>query len=1043
MFSFTLLGQVALTYLGEPVSGFRSQKELALLIYLAHTKALCKREFIADLLWDSSSTKQSLANLRTALVRVRKQVGGGLDVTRKTVALVTDDGHYVDSLALLDGIGAAGVIDSAENAQQLLTLLETYGGDFLGDFYLKDAPRFNDWVAITREQIRQQVASSFRQLGEYALANRGFSDGLVAVRQWVDFDRLDEDANQALIELLINDGRQSEAIRLYDRYQQLLRAEVGAEPGAHMVALVDSLRMKPDPVAVDVKPIPNNIPQPHDAFFGRIGAQSDINNRLDKPWCRLVSILGQGGVGKTRLSQTIAQSRLANYPDGVWLIELADLDPDDDDLAETIATEIATILELRLTGEGTPTAQLIAHLKHKTMLLVLDNFEHVLDGADVLVEIIRRTKSIQMLVTSREALGLRSEWTIDLSGLPFPAADDDQSDCAAFDLFQARYAQWQRGEISAENQQAMRQVCRLVEGVPLAIELAAALTRGASCKEVAAQLGRGFDALTTSLRDMPPRQRSLRVVFESSWASLPPDLQLVLARLSVFRDGFTGSAARQVAETDSWQLVALRDKSLLSWNEGTERFMLHAAVREFSAEKRDPLDAISDAHCTYSLQFLAGRAKALQQDAPQLPTAEIHADIDNVRAAWRHSLNSALTLPSIAALDALSGYFQLRGLSFEAEGLMHETMLRAESYDPGGAAVATRAAVERARFLIRLGRYPQAINVLKQAIRLSTLCEDPWADGMAHVLWGEALWRQAEYVSAETKLTHALKVANRINSILLAGWCHHHLGIICDMQTKSARAIAHLERACEAWQSLNYAQALSGSLNSIGLVKFHQGDLQQALQIMEEAYAICRRLGNRQFESALLNNLSMIATEQGNLESAQRYLEQALAIAKLSGDLYSQGQAYVGLGRNAHKSGALIASAKLLEKSNQLFKEIGDRFQVARTSMLLADVMSDQGLLRDAEPLYAQTVSTARRGGNRMLECEGLIGFARVLKASDVERARHYARQALTIANSVQNFDLTKRAKEVIALLSAIEIEDRRSQPSGETLIEVQRGGGE
>ncbi len=216
-------------------------------------------------------------------------------------------------------------------------------------------------------------------------------------------------------------------------------------------------------------------------------------------------------MGKTRLATTIARSRLGRYRDGVWLVELAEIDPDDEDVAEAIAAEIATVLNLRLTGPARPVDQLLEHLRQKQMLLVLDNFEHLLGGVQSVLEIVQRCNAVQLLVTSRETLRIRAEWKFVLAGLDYPATDADELPSDVVELFLARHTQQQRRTLSADEFTAIRRICRMVEGLPLAIELAAGLCRHATPRQIADELRNGFDALKTSLRDVLLRHRSLRI----------------------------------------------------------------------------------------------------------------------------------------------------------------------------------------------------------------------------------------------------------------------------------------------------------------------------------------------------------------------------------------------------------------------------------------------------------------------------------------------------------------------------------------------------
>ena len=450
MLSFTFLGQTVLFKNGAPLSNFRSQKEAALLIYLAHSGQTQQREFLAELLWDSSSTKQALSNLRTALARLRKQVDTDLVVTRKTLSLSPESLQQVDSANLLQTLAATGPTDSEAKAQALLKALARYQGTFLADFHLSDAPRFEEWVIATREQIHRQVMVAFNKLAQFAQSSGNSELGIGIAQRWLRADALNEVAHTLLIRLQIQQGNVREAMAHYTHAANLLKTELDIEPSAEMRALIEEVRPKTSNFPRPTSSVRHNLPIAHDQFFGRKTAQQEIHTRLDQPWCRLVTITGQGGMGKTRLGSTIARSRLSQYPDGVWLVELENIDEDDEDIAEAIAVEIAIVLDMRLTGSAPPVEQLLTHLQHKQMLLLLDNFEHLLEGVQLVLDIVQRCEQVQLIVTSREALRIRAEWAIALTGLGYPGSSSDGVQSEAVELFVARQAQQRRGELAED-----------------------------------------------------------------------------------------------------------------------------------------------------------------------------------------------------------------------------------------------------------------------------------------------------------------------------------------------------------------------------------------------------------------------------------------------------------------------------------------------------------------------------------------------------------------------------------------------------------------
>jgi DNA-binding SARP family transcriptional activator/predicted ATPase len=1022
MLAFTLLDHVEVSKDGEPLSHFRSQKEIALLIYLAQTGDIHSREFLAELLWENSNKKQALTNLRTTLARLRKQIGEALVVTRQTLALAPECRQQVDSVVLLQTLSRIRQVDSPKKATALQNALKTYRGDFLADFQLDNAPQFDDWVSLTREYIRSQVIAAYEKLGQYAQATGDTENGIAIARRWLEVDELDEAAHTLLIQLQVQQGNLNQAVDQYTQVADLLRTELDVEPSPEMTALIEQARPKPLKPTVTMPPpvamVRHNLPAFYNQFFGRETSQAEIHARLDQPWCRLVTIAGQGGVGKTRLATTIAHTRRHHYPDGVWLVELADMDADDPDLAEAIAIEIATSLDLRLTGSAKPADQLLKHLQHKRMLLVLDNFEHLLAGIQIVLDIIEQTEKIQVLVTSRESLGVRAEWTIELEGLNYPTDNADETASDAVALFIARQAQQKRGTNSAADLTAIRDICHMVEGLPLAIELAATLTRRTSCRAIADQLHQDFDMLATAVRDVPDRHRSLQIVFEMSWDTLTPALQLRLARLARFRGGFTATAAQQVAEADLNQLAALCDKSLLAYDAESDRYNFHAVVREYAGKKRPPTDPAPQKHAHHYLALLAQHSDPLQKATPQHSIALIKPDIDNVRLAWQFALEQRQVDWLTPALTPLSIYYQLRGLAHEAEATMQTTWHTAKSWGNTALPLATRAGIEQARFQIRLGQYLPAIHTVKTALKLARKSDDRWAESMGQILWGEALWRTGKYDIATQKLTHALDIAHTLNATLLVGWCHHHLGVINDIQCRYDTAHDHLQQACNAWRTINNAQALSNSLNSIGLVRYHQGDLPAAQQAMEQALTICNQIVNRYLQSALLNNLSIISTQQDDHMGAQYYLQLALELANATGNLAGQGDIFTNLGRNYHQLQESSLAFDSLEQGLRIAKLINNRSLQAITMNSLADVKANQGMLEQAKSLYLQALNIAQKNNLQRSEFNSLVGIAELLSKNDVEQALQYSIKAIDLAKALQNLQWLKRASAIHAFLS-------------------------
>jgi predicted ATPase len=349
-------------------------------------------------------------------------------------------------------------------------------------------------------------------------------------------------------------------------------------------------------------------------FFGRQQELRDVVQQLTTPSCRLLTLLGIGGAGKTRLALRAGQELLDHFPDGAWLVVL----PPGCTTAALLAA-IAETLGLRRAPGGDPMAVLLAQLAPKAALLILDNGEHLSGQASVafLAELLQRAPDLTLLATSRVALQLREEWLYSVGGLPIPPAAEveDVDQYAALQLFEASARRASSSFSLAAERAAVVEICRLVEGVPLAVELAAGWRHLLPCQAIAQEIARSISFLQSDLRDMPERHRSIRAVFDQSWQLLSPDERQTLQQLSVFRGSFGREAAGAVAGAVLPMLSALTRTSLIQL-QPDGRYHLHELVRHYAAEQfgQSALTATvaaRDRHCFYYLRFLAERSAAM------------------------------------------------------------------------------------------------------------------------------------------------------------------------------------------------------------------------------------------------------------------------------------------------------------------------------------------------------------------------------------------------------------------------------------------------
>jgi predicted ATPase/DNA-binding XRE family transcriptional regulator len=383
-------------------------------------------------------------------------------------------------------------------------------------------------------------------------------------------------------------------------------------------------------------PQTSKLPEALPPLVGREQELLAMGQLLDDPQCQLLTIVGPGGIGKTRLAIEVASQQKDLFPDGIFFIPLASLKS-----FTYLVPAIADALGYTFQGQIEPRIQLLNHLRGRYALIVLDNIEHLLEGVELLADILTQSPRLKLLVTSRERLLLRSEWVFDIEGLPVPPADqiDQAEEFSAVTLFvqSARRAQVSF-DLLAEERSAVVRICQMVEGMPLGIELAAAWVSVLTCKEISLEIERSLDFLATSMRDVPERQRSLRAAFNHSWNLLSEDEKMILSRLTVFHGGFNREAAEQVAGATLPALLALVSKSLVRRSENG-RFDLHEIIRQYaqphlSEEPSASGDEIHNRHSDFYLALLKVREEALKGATQNEAIRELTDEIDNLRAAW-------------------------------------------------------------------------------------------------------------------------------------------------------------------------------------------------------------------------------------------------------------------------------------------------------------------------------------------------------------------------------------------------------------------------
>ena len=570
----------------------------------------------------------------------------------------------------------------------------------------------------------------------------------------------------------------------------------------------------------------HHLPRQITPFVGRQQELEEILSLLDNPACHLLTLLGPGGSGKTRLA--IEVSHQLDFDDGVYFVPLQPLMD-----VRSIPDAVAAALKLQFSTNTNVRQQLLTYFEERHLLLVLDNCEHLLDGIDFVGEIVEAAPQVKVLATSREPLKLQQEWLISVGGMTYPQRDihDAPDHYDAVQLFCERARQVQPGFDFEQQRDAVQRICQLVEGLPLALELAASWMRTLTCAEIATEIEQGLDFLSSDLRDMPERHRSIQAVFDYSWQGLRADEQQVLAGLSVFQGGFTREAAEAVAGADLRTLSGLVEKSLLRKDRTTARYDLHELVKQYAEGQLNASahpETAQAAHSDYYAHFVDLRAEDLKGHRQSEAIFEMNTEFENVKRAWSWAASHRHESLIEQMIEGLWTFIELRG---------------------------------RDEIL-----FQQA----EQVFRLKS-------DDEPAQLWGRLLARADDVRIHQEPVERALQIAQRYDNQSEIAFCLARLGSAAHTRRDYPAAKALLEQSLMIYRQLENHYAVANVLGD--LMKFsYQGTWDDFQRYGEEALSLRREIGDRVGMAWSLAAVAAEAGRQGRFSEAERLWLERISI---------------------------------------------------------------------------------------------------------------------------------------------------------------------
>lgn len=995
MLETSLLGNISLRLRGKPITHFRSQKELALLVFLAHTGQTHNRETLADLLWDARSTEQSLSNLRTALSRLRKHVGEYLVVTRKTVAVTPAVHEQTDSVqfqTMLTGVGKDG---SATAVSFLTQALALYSGEFMADFSLANAPRFNDWLLVEQERFRQLAMHGYRQLASWQEKQGAFAAGAMTAQQWVTWDPLDETAQQQLMRLLAFDGRIAEALATYEKCSHLMQTELGVAPAPATTALYEAIQKGALPPPTLVPAPLHNLPRALTPLFGRKTELATLTDYLTNPEYPLVCIIGVGGMGKTSLALAAGRQLQAQeqppFTDGIWFVSLEEIEKGAPQrIREEVATLVGQAMGLIFHSEGNLWPQLLGRLAEKNLLLILDTIEQFLTvAADLILELLAASDNIHLLTTSRTTLPLAASFAFPLGGLETPteaSAEALQNDSVR--LFAERAARTPAPFQLENHLPTVVAICQFVEGMPLGIEMATASSGRLMIHEIMPAITSNLRLLNTTRRDLPARQRTLQAVFDYTWRLLSPSEQNLLAQVSIFHGGFTLLAAEAVLNEELTDLYSLQDHALLNRNE-TGRFRMHPVLRQLAREKlNDPeRTALAEEtlrrHSLYFAHFIQSFEEKLQRGVGQLVLGAILPEQANLRAAWQHAMQAGQWQTIADSLNGVHCFYKRKGLFNEEAAQVDAAIVAlqgATAVDDGFAAnLLNRLLIVRAWGYLYAAQFEKGVDTAVRACNLAQQLENPANEAHARLIWARILARQNQHEPALTQFEQVVALAQTSQNQMLEadGW----IGIGSQKLWRADVSLARepLIHALALCQALQYKLGEMETLTFLGTLAYRQESFALSLDYHQRALRLSRLLGAVIAEAESLGSVGVCLTSQGDLSLAQMYYAQALAI--FSRLIMPESEQWIlgQMGYTAVQLGDYNSAEENLSAALASARQLKDLFWQAWITLRLSEMWQEQGKSDMALAYVVDAFETAVQIQNPRFQAAILYGWGNAL----------------------------------------------------------------
>jgi predicted ATPase len=921
------LGGLRLESTGLKPIQFTQPKPLLLLSYLS-LEGPQSRRHLAELCWPGGNSMKSLS---MALTRLRQGAGDIVNADHKKAWITIPS----------DVKGLLEALDHSDWEK----VGRVYTGAFLESVVLGDwSNELEEWVYTTREYLAERVQYALLNLAEEAAKRQAFE----RVRN------LAERAYKLPGSGSLDPHQLKRLYLLLTAGQSLLAPEVRKEVEGYGITLELSTEKARARFQTETH---DSLPLRGTSFVGRDEELTDLATLLSKPGVALISVLGPAGVGKTRLALQLAheQQKLKTFKGGVHFVPFDALND-----ATLIASRLINHFDLIQKGDTEPFEQLTQFISHKPILLVLDNFEHLIEGSTLISELLSKCPNLKMLVTSREKLHLEEEYLFNLEGLPYPqTVSPDAKLSNAVQLFSERAKQIKPPfEIEPHLSDVLR-ICQLVDGLPLGIELAASWVRVMSCREIACEIEKGLELLTSTSKNIPKRHRSLRAAFEQSWKLLSSKEQEVLRKLAIFVGGFRRDAASDVAGATIPALASLVDKSLLKVL-SNGRYDRHPLLYQFTREKlyesNHELEELQQRYAAYYKTFVAKADSQLQGHEQIMWFGRLDQELENMREVLRFLETKDDLSHALYFATSLGYYWMTRG--YYNEGVSH--LLNLLHNTAGQTPIRAKALIHAGNLLWKQGHHTQAKILYEQSLAIASADDFAWRPEALIGLGRIAELNHGDFGQARSYYQNAFELAQQSDNKVLTADALRLLGAVHIELGNYHQARTFYENSEVLYDELGHLQGRAKALTNLATVLTYLGEHSKAQEVNHQGLEIFRAVGDTHGIGIALLNLGFVQ-EADDRQKGNAYYQQSLQIFRDLGDQRMVSHLLNNLAANYQKLCEPHKAQPLLEESLGLQNYIGDVSLIAHALFIFSQVKRDLGHHASAWQTAAECITLCRR----------------------------------------------------------------------------------